>query len=146
MKRQEAKPCGVSARLSRCYPSAWDHVTRRHQSTVGFLFIFPPMNLSLGGEKKEEKALRSQNKPHVPPHTTEKNIPFVSVLFLAHTCFMRKNKSIFCGNRFAAGLAGNFPQHCHFPTLTLLRIHLFQEQSCYLLHELYKLHANLFAI
>lgn len=44
-------------------------------------------------------------------------------------CFMSKNKSIFCGNQFAAGLAGN-PQHCHFPTLTLSCIHLFKEQIC----------------
>lgn len=48
--RGEVKPCGVSARLSLCWPSASDHVTHRHQSTVGF--IFPPLTLSLGRKKK----------------------------------------------------------------------------------------------
>lgn len=54
----EVKPCGVSARLSLCWPSASDHVTRRHQSTVGF--IFPPLTLSLGRKKRP----RQPKQPH----------------------------------------------------------------------------------
>lgn len=133
VKRWEVKPCGVSARLSRCWPSVWDHVTHRHQSMVGFFFIFPPLNLSLEKKKKMPFAVKTNHMGFLFHLIQPRRIfPLLALLLVSghvSPCFMSKNKSIFCGNQFAAGLAGN-PQHCHFPTLTLSCIHLFKEQIC----------------
>lgn len=121
--------CSALALLALCLGPC-DSQTSEHG---GFLLHFPAIEFVPGKKKKMPFAVKTNHMGFLFHLIQPRRIfPLLALLLVSghvSPCFMSKNKSIFCGNQFAAGLAGN-PQHCHFPTLTLSCIHLFKEQIC----------------
>lgn len=112
--------CSALALLALCLGPCDSQTSERG----GFPLHFPPkLNLSLGKKDKRPSAVKTNHMGLLFHLIRPRRIfPLLALLLVSGHILpgsMHKNKSIFSGNHFTAGLAGNFNQHCHFPTLPL---------------------------